>query len=304
MYNRRLSLGTLALLLVVAACGQHTLMPVVTGAPTASPTASPAPTATATPLPSATPEPLAARVNGEPIRLAEYEAEVQRCQAAQAFADCPARVLQALTDNVIVEQAARRIGLAVSEAEVQAEIDRVQQSLGSPEAYMAWLAANFYTEETFHEALRRDLLRAQMAARAAASIGEEAEQVHAQVILVNDEALARRLLEQIRAGADFSALAVVHSLDLSTRVAGGDLGWFPRGWLTMPEVEQAAFNLQPGMTSDVIATSLGFYLVKVLGRDPVRALSPEARRALQMRAYENWLANERAAANVEILIKP
>lgn len=292
------------MLLLLTACSLPTVVPTATVAPTATRAASATPTATATPPPTATPEPLAARVNGEPIRLADYEAEVQRCQAAQAFTDCPARVLQALTDNAIVEQAAARAGLTVSEADVQAEIDRVQQSLGSPETYAAWLAANFYTEETFREAVRRDLLRARMAAQATASVGEATEQVRAQVILVNDEALARRLLEQIRAGADFSALAVANSLDLSTRVAGGDLGWFPRGWLTMPEVEQAAFSLQPGMTSDVIATSLGFYLVKVLERDPVRALSPEARRALQARTYENWLANERARANVEILISP
>lgn len=304
MYNLRLSLGALALLLLATACSLPTAAPSATDAPTATRAASATPTATATPPPTATAEPLAARVNGEPIRLTDYQAEVQRCQAAQAFADCPARVLQALTDNAIVEQAARRAGLTVSEADVQAEIARVQQNLGSAEAYGAWLAANFYSEETFHEAVRRDLLRAQMAARVTASVGEAAEQVRAQVILVNDEATARRLLEQIRAGADFSALAVANSLDLSTRVAGGDLGWFPRGWLTLPEVERAAFSLQPEETSDVIATSLGFYIVRVLERDPVRTLSPEARRALQARAYENWLANERANASVEIWINP
>jgi len=303
------------LLLLTAACSQPTAAPAATGAPpaipaatataTATATAAATAAATATPLPAtATPEPLAARVNGQPIRLTDYEAEVRRCEAAQAFPDCPARVLQALTDNAIVEQAAVRAGLTVSEADVQAEVERVQQSLGNAEAYAAWLSANFYTDESFREALRRDLLRARLAAQVTASVGEAAEQVRAQVILVNDEATARRLLEQIRAGADFSALAVANSLDLSTRVAGGDLGWFPRGWLTMPEVEQAAFNLQPEETSDVIATSLGFCLVKVLERDPVRTLSPEARRALQARTYQNWLANERAGANVETLINP
>jgi peptidyl-prolyl cis-trans isomerase C len=301
VYNRLPSLGVLAVVLgLLTGCAQPTVGPTATTAPTTTA----APTATVTPPPSATPEPLAARVNGEPIRLADYEAELQRCQAAQAFADCPARVLQALTDNAIVEQAAVRAGLTVSAEEVQAEVEHVQQSLGNAEAYAAWLSANFYTDESFREALRRDLLRARLAARTTASVGEAAEQVRAQVILVNDEALARSLLEQISAGADFSALAVANSLDLSTRVAGGDLGWFPRGWLTMPEVEQAAFNLQPEATSDVIATSLGFYIVRVLERDPVRALSPEARRALQARTYENWLANERANASVETLINP
>lgn len=287
-------------LALLTGCAQPTVAPTATTAPTATL----APSATVTPPPTETPEPLAARVNGEPIRLADYEAEVQRCQAAQVFQDCPARVLQALTDNAILEQAAVRAGLTVSAEDVQAEVERVRQSLGAAEAYTAWLAANLYTEDTFREALRRDLLRARMAAQAVASSEATAEQVRAQVILVNDEGLARNLLERIRAGEDFSALAVANSLDLSTRVAGGDLGWFPRGWLTMPEVEQAAFNLQPEETSEVIATALGFYIVRVLERDPVRALSPEAQRALQARAYGNWLANERANAGVEILINP
>lgn len=286
--------------LALAACGQPTLAPTATVAATAT---RPEPTSTPEP-PTATPVPLAARVNGQPILLAAYEDEVKRCQAAQAFSDCPARVLQTLIEQSVVEQAAQAAGLTVSESDVEAELARVQQGLGSAEAYTAWLRANFYSDQAFREAVRRDLLRARMLQQVTAAVGETAEQVHAQAILVSDEATARSLLEQIRSGADFATLAVNYSLDLSTRVAGGDLGWFPRGWLTVPEVEQAAFALQPGETSEVIQTEMGYYLVQVLERDPVRALSPGARQALRERAYQTWLQGEMAKAVIETLVNP
>ncbi|MGQ0604705.1 MAG: peptidylprolyl isomerase [Anaerolineales bacterium] len=292
------------LLLPLAACSQTE--PITLPAP---PTSLPLATtpAIAVPIPGTptpTAEPLAARVNDQPISLAVYQAEMQRCESANAFPDCAARVLQSLIEQASVEQAAVAAGLVVSDEEVQAEIANVQTGQGSAEAYAAWLAANGYTEDSFREALRRDLLRARMAAKVTEPVGETAEQVHALVILVADEATARSLLDQLRAGADFATLAVNNSLDLSTRVAGGDAGWVPRGTLTQPEVEQAAFALQPGETSEVIQAELGYYLIRVLERDPARTLSPAARQTLLIRAYEVWLSNVLAQSRIERLVNP
>jgi len=263
----------------------------------------PGPAATLTAPPTATAEPLAALVNGEPIRLADYEAEVQRCQAALA-ADCPERALQALIEQAAVEQAARAAGLVPDEAAVAADLERIQQALGGPDGYQAWLSANAYSAASFAEALRRERLRGLMGAQVTAAVPDTADQVRAQMILVADEATARALLEQLGSGADFATLALTYSLDLSSRVAGGDLGWFPRGWLTTPEVEEAAFALQPGETSAVIQTTLGFHVVRVLERDPARPLSPGAYQALRDSAYRAWLDGVIAAAVIEKQVSP
>jgi peptidyl-prolyl cis-trans isomerase C len=307
MYNRLPTLTLWLAACLLASCMQ--MPPTVTPGVTLLPSSSAVPAETAAPSPTAAPptatsEPLAARVNGLPITLAAYEAEVKRCEAAQSFPDCAARVLQSLTEQAAVEQAAVVAGLTVGDAEVQAEVDAVVQGQGSAEAYNAWLAANGYTDETFREALRRDLLRARMAAQVTAPVGETAEQVHALVLLVSDEATARSLLDQLSAGADFATLAVNNSQDLSTRVAGGDAGWFPRGWLTQPEVEQAAFALQPGETSEVIKSTLGFYIVRVVEREPARPLSPAARQALLARTYAEWFNGVMAQAQIEKLVNP
>lgn len=291
---------------LLAACGTPTPSPEATSVLPVTSTLSPIP-----PTLTITPEPLAARVNGEPIALAAYEKEEMRCRAGRNEAgldpaDCPALALQSLIEQKVVEQAAAAAGIAVSEGEVEAALTRITSDLGGPDAYQAWLAANLYSDDEFREALRRERVRARMAEQIAAhaQAGETAEQVHAQALLVADEATAQALLEQIRNNADFAQLALAYSLDLSSRAAGGDLGWFPRGGLTVPEVEAAAFALQPGETSGVIRSALGYHIVQVIERDPSRPLSPGAAQALRARAYRAWLDELLAKSVVEKFIAP
>jgi parvulin-like peptidyl-prolyl isomerase len=251
---------------------------------------------------------LALTVNGQAILLSVYERELARCQAGYAAvgvdtAPCPGAVTDSLVERAVIEQAATAAGLAVTDAEVEAAWLQIADNLGGAGALETWLQTNQYTDDEFRLTLRADLLRAQMAEQIAA-VGDTAEQVHAREILVAAEATAQVVLGQVQAGADFASLALQYSRDLTSRAAGGDLGWFPRGVLTVPEVEAAAFTLQPGETSDVIASRLGYHIVQVLERDPNRALDPAARQALQAAAYGDWLEAQLAQADVVRHISP
>jgi parvulin-like peptidyl-prolyl isomerase len=211
--------------------------------------------------------------------------------------------LEGLVEQVVVEQAASAAGLSVTDTEVDAALVEITTELGGPGALEAWLQANLYAPDELRQALQADLLRARLAEQVAA-VGETAEQVHARAILVPAEDTAQLVLGQVQAGADFATLAVQYSRDLSSRAAGGDLGWFPRGLLAVPEVETAAFALQPGETSDVIASELGYHIVQVIERDPARALSPAASQALRAAAYAGWLEARLAEASVQRHINP
>jgi len=248
----------------------------------------------ATAVPSPTPEPLAVTVNGQDITLAAYNRELARCQDGKTKAgadpkDCPAAVMGQLIDQAVVEQAAAAAGVTVTSDEVDAALNKVTTSLGGPGALNDWLAANHYEASEFRDALQADLLRARMVDKVMAGVGPNAEQVHAREILVYSAETADAVLTQLKAGADFATLAINYSRDISSRAGGGDLGWFPHGVLTVPEVEQAAFSLQPGQTSEVIHSALGYHIIEVLERDPQRPLSPAAEQALRTSTFTAWL---------------
>lgn len=73
---------------------------------------------------------------------------------------------------------------------------------------------------------------------------------------------AQTILERVRSGEDFAALAKEHSDDEASKIEGGDLGFFGRGSM-VPQFEQAAFALKPGEVSDMVETEYGFHIIKV-----------------------------------------
>jgi peptidyl-prolyl cis-trans isomerase D len=94
-----------------------------------------------------------------------------------------------------------------------------------------------------------------------------------------DEAAVRakadELLKQAKApGADFAALAKANSEDEGSAVNGGDLNYFGRGQM-VPEFEQVAFTLKSGEISDVVKTTFGFHIIKVVDSQPETTRSVE-----------------------------
>ena len=104
---------------------------------------------------------------------------------------------------------------------------------------------------------------------------------------------AQAVLDQLKSGADFNDFAALY--DPNTR---GELGWFPKGYLLEPKIEEAAFSLQVGEYSDVIQTNAGFHIIKVLERDAEHPLSPDAYLAMQEIALKDWVSQQRAEATI------
>ena len=85
--------------------------------------------------------------------------------------------------------------------------------------------------------------------------------IRASHILVKTEEEAKKLLEEIKNGADFAKLASEHSMCPSGR-DGGDLRFFGRGMMVKP-FEDAAFALKKGEVSEPVETQFGWYLIKL-----------------------------------------
>lgn len=257
------------------------------------------------PTPTQTPEPLALRVNGEGITLAEYEAELRQLQEADQVLgknttpeDQRQLVLDNLTNTLLLAQEAFKEGFSLDDAALQAEIDHLTQEIGGEQALADWLQRYGYTEESFPVTLRRQMAAAWQRDRIAAQVPEETEQIHARQILTQDETIANRALEQVKVpGVNFAAQARRYD-----PVTGGDLGWFPRGYLTQPAVEDAAFQLQPGEISAVVKSEIGYHILQVVAREPARQLSEDARRVLQHKALQDWVRQQRESSQVEVLL--
>lgn len=272
------------------------------------PTLLPTPTVTHTPLPSTeTPIPAAALVNGEPVYLEEIEDELARFQDARgtdlASSEMNALVLDALIDRALLAQGARENGFSISDSMIDEKIDQLIIDLGEEPSLQTWLDANHYTLASFRDALAKESLAAEMVRLIVEGVSKSDVHAHALHILVASQEEAQQIHDRISMGADFSELAVLHSLDLSTRPAGGDLGWFARGTLTIPEIEEIIFDLQPGDLSDVIASALGFHIVQLIELEE-RPLSFQLLEARRVQAVSSWLSAQREIAEIEIRLVP
>ena len=88
--------------------------------------------------------------------------------------------------------------------------------------------------------------------------------VRASHILVEKQSQALKVLEELKAGADFGGLAKKYSTCPSGK-RGGDLGQFGRGQMVR-EFEQAAFALKPGQVAEQpIKTQFGYHIIKRTG---------------------------------------
>ncbi|MEM4733513.1 MAG: peptidylprolyl isomerase [Candidatus Bathyarchaeia archaeon] len=88
------------------------------------------------------------------------------------------------------------------------------------------------------------------------------DKVHCAHILVKTESEAKAVLERLKKGEKFSAIAQQISLCPSKK-RGGDLGTFTRGKM-VKEFENAAFALKKGEVSGIVKTQFGYHIIKRL----------------------------------------
>ena len=253
---------------------------------------------TRTPFPpSPTPIPTAAIVNGDPITLAAYQEELARYQAAVGRELTPEDqeiVINDLINLTLLSQATVSEGFQISEAlldEKISNLDSADQPLAD------WLATYGFTEESFRNHLRTALEAAWMRDQIINDVPLNMEQIQAQQMLFYDITAAEETFDSLNAGKDFAQLAKTN--DPQTR---GDLGWFPRGFLTIPELDEILFALEIGETSDIIETKIGYHIIKVLDKDPDRSLDPAIRQILQQKALDDWLERRWKLSTIEITL--
>jgi peptidyl-prolyl cis-trans isomerase C len=290
---------------LASACNKSS--PVSTNLPSAavaiaSSTSTVKPTLTAVP-PTSTPVPMAAIVNGEGITLAEFQVEVGRYEASSSItgtilaSDTNTIVLNELIDQTLFAQAAAENGYTVDDTLIQTRIEALETQLGGAGALQSWQDAHDYSAEAFTSALKRAVAAAWMRDQVITAVPETAEQVHVLQILVTTQQEADQVYASLQSGKSFLNLASTYD-----PLTEGDLGWFPRDYLSDLSIEQAAFQLQEGQYSTVIHTQIGYHILYLLERDAQQPLQPDARMALQAKAVQDWISQRRENSVIQILL--
>lgn len=121
---------------------------------------------------------------------------------------------------------------------------------------------------------------------------------------------ANNLYQQLLSGKDFAALAKHYSVDASSAVNGGDLGWVTVGEL-VPEFEKVMDELKLNEISQPVKSPFGWHLIQVLERkkvdDTITFQREQVRQFLQQRKFtesvQGWLQHLRADAYIKVVQK-
>lgn len=132
--------------------------------------------------------------------------------------------------------------------------------------------------------------------------GIEESEYRAAHILVEEEALAQSLVEELESGAAFAALAKEHSIGPSAAV-GGDLGWFGAGDMVEPFFNAVA-ALETGQVSDPVQTEFGWHVIKLdetrnKQRPEFEAVRQEIEEELRGQALDAHIAGLQAEADIQ-----
>jgi parvulin-like peptidyl-prolyl isomerase len=267
-----------------------------------------------TTVPAASSEGAAATVNGAAVAMDAFRKQaldtqrfyVERGldpntdQGQQELLRLRRQVLDDMINQVLIEQAAKEMGITVGDSEVDASLAKSIEASGGAEKFQASLVEANATMDDVRQMERASLIGRKVQEQVTADVPTTAEAVRARHILCETEAACQAALARLQNGEDFAAVAKAVSTDKATAERGGDLDWVVRGLLPSRQVEDALFAVAAGQRSAVVKTDFGYHVIEVLERDPARALSADQLIELKQRRLAEWLRARRDKAAVVI----
>ncbi|GAB6054432.1 peptidylprolyl isomerase [Magnetospira thiophila] len=262
---------------------------------------------------------IAAVINDEVISVYDVWARMQIVISSSDLPNTPEvqkrlvpQVLRGLIDETLQLQEARRLGIEATENDMKrAKADLEQQNKLPPGTLGQFLAARGVDQTALERQLSAAMswskvqrFRLRTNIRVGEDEVEEAierirankgkpEHLAAEIFLPVDNPreeekvrqISERLISQIRAGADFQALARSFSKSASA-ANGGDLGWVLQGQID-PELDAALATMEPGTVSDPVRTLSGYHILLLRKRRISAGLS--AGEPAKVRLYQVFL---------------
>ncbi|MFZ5774727.1 MAG: peptidylprolyl isomerase [Thermodesulfobacteriota bacterium] len=262
-------------------------------------------------------------------------------QMERALLQAREELLSTLIDKLIVEQRAKKLGISVSDADVNNALSRlIARNNTTPEAFWKQLTSLGATEQSYRGMLKSQLLHDKLVEyeiRSRVAINDErireyyekhyAQQISGDAYHILQMGFswkedtpagrgeARQRAETVHklaeSGQDFRALAKQHS-NLPSAADGGDIGAFQKDELAAP-MKAAILGLKPGQISKIQETADGFQFFKLLSdrgdvryQVPFESVREEIRKKLFEEAlgsqFKKWVKELRDEAYIKIML--
>jgi len=299
--------------------------------------------------PKLAPETVVARVGEVELTALDLQREVNRLIPVNYFhnrvppervAELQREALDSLVEKTLIRLDALDRGLAPTEQEIRAEFRRTLDTVGGETAKTKGERFDMLLEQ-YRDLIVKRVLLDKSEARFAASLtpvtDEETHELfearkdtlfspevarfrHILIKVAPEagageaEALFAKMKEvqaQLEAGAEFADLAMEYSEDVYASV-GGDMGFVERGAFRSKLVDEKAFALEDGQSSEILSSLYGYHLVQRLEsrerrpltfEEAVPALRAELEEARRVRERAHWLDGVRAAHEVQVLVE-
>lgn len=260
-----------------------------------------------------TKEDAVAMVNGEAISKDELYEQMESQYGA-------ATVEQLIADKIVAVEAKKK-KIAITDKELNNQVEDLKESYGGEEVFSQVLQSNNTTLAVIKQDLKnyltiKELLEPQIEIsdeemqtyfdENKASFGT-AEQVKASHILVADETKANEIKQKLDAGEDFAALAKEFSTDDASKENGGELGFFPKGSM-VAEFEDVAFTLAIDQISDPVKSEYGYHIIKVEDKKAAKEANFDESKAVIKETmieqkinteYPTWLEEKKKDYDIE-----
>jgi parvulin-like peptidyl-prolyl isomerase len=238
---------------------------------------------------------VAAIVNGQAIKKSDVQAQLDQLKKqyvsmfqgkdGEARAnEFYGRLLDQEINKVLVEQEASKQGVAVSDADINKQIDQLKKGFPSEQAFNDALKQNNMTLDKLKEQEKIQIESQKLLDKLTknvkitdadmkayydqnkASLFTEKAAVHAAHILFDakDQAAAQKALDEIKKDpSKFADIAKKQSKDPGSAAKGGDLGWPTSPYV--PEFQKALDTLKPGeLDQQLVKTQFGWHIIKVV----------------------------------------
>ena len=268
---------------------------------------------------------IVARVNKEAVTLEEFnKALLPYSPSKEELPALKRRVLDHLIESRIKLQEARRLGLAVTDEELN---QRIKETMGSyPKSeFVTFLTKEGTTFEEWKNGVRENILLEKLITSQVylpLKVSEkevtayyqehqdqfkEPKKFRIRQILVENQAAAEKILKALGKGEGFEELARKKSLS-PDKEWGGDMGYFSEEEM-LAEWEEAVGKLSPGEVSYPVESPYGWHIFKLESVKSPRTVSlKEVRKKIKEnlllkrreRALKEWLLGLRVRAEIEI----